>query len=704
MFEPLTNLTEVLPALLLLVLAVAGYRAGQLVFRPSRGKLRSSARWCLALLGVAALVILAELVAVGALWFFGWAFAENRVVVALPLILVPAVGTAVLAAPRLWRVARAKIADPKAPVEAEGRALALDPRQVVPIQATAVGALLGFYTVFIARPVPPYTGIVATLDSLLIVATALLWFRQQHRQHALLMTANPRHPTIGARALKAIGVLAALALIGGASFVYVARSSRLPDRLSMMSHDNVDLGGGPAPMPGMAMDHAGGAHGMMSLTDLTGDMAGTPDAAFTLTAEQQQIRLSSGTVIDAWTFNGQLPGPELRVRQGDLVEVTLVNKDIGEGVTIHWHGLDVPNAEDGVAGLTQNAVRVGQTYTYRFRAVNQPGSYWYHSHQVSSEQVRRGLFGPFVILPKNGAGQTREITVLAHTWQTPAGPVPAFGIADTLQRQAVAPGTPVRLRIVNTDNNTLTDTEPRTFKLSGTPFQVAAIDGTDLSGPTNLENVRLPLAAGGRYDITFSMPAHVVQLSGLGNPAAGLLLSPDGSGAAVPVGADEPLFDPAAYGTPSPTPFDRASHFDREFTLILDDGPRFYDGQLFPRPTINGHVFPHTPMLMVRRGDLVKTTFINRSHNEHPMHLHGHHALVLSRNGQPVVGSPWWTDTLEIKPGEIFEIAFRADNPGIWMDHCHNLDHAAAGMTMHLAYEGVTTPYLVGHTSGNQPE
>jgi FtsP/CotA-like multicopper oxidase with cupredoxin domain len=704
LFEPLTNLTEVLPALLLLMLAVAGYRARQLVFRPTRGKLRSSARWCLALLGVAALVILEEVLAVGALWSFGWAFAQNRVIVALPLILMPAAGAAALAAPRLWRIAWAKIADPKVPVDAEGGAMASAPHLVVPIQALAVGALLCFYTVFIARPVPPYTGIVATLDGLLIVATALLWFRQQHRQHALLLTANPRRPTIGAHVLKAIGVLAALALIGGASFVYAARSSTLPDRLSMMSYDNVDLGGGPAPLPGMAMDHAGAAHAAISVVDLTGDTTGTPDAAFTLTAEQQQIRLNSGTVIDAWTFNRQLPGPELRVRQGDLVEIRLVNKDIAEGVTIHWHGLDVPNAADGVAGLTQNAVQVGQTYTYRFRVTNQPGSYWYHSHQLSSEQVKRGLFGPFVILPKSDTNQGRDITVLAHTWQTTTGLVPAFGIADTLQRQSVAPGTPVRLRLVNTDNNTAIDTEPRAFMLSGTPFQVAAIDGADLNGPTNLENTRFPLAAGGRYDITFTMPDRPVQLSDLANPAAGLLLSPHGAGAAVSVGVDGPLFDPAVYGMPAPTPFDRSSHFDREFTLIFDDGPRFYDGQFFPRPTINGQVFPHTPMLMVRRGDLVKTTFINRGHTDHPMHLHGHHALVLSRNGQPIAGSPWWTDTLEIKPGEVFEVAFRADNPGIWMDHCHNLDHAAAGMTMHLAYEGVTTPYLVGHTSGNQPE
>ena len=87
-----------------------------------------------------------------------------------------------------------------------------------------------------------------------------------------------------------------------------------------------------------------------------------------------------------------------------------------------------------------------------------------------------------------------------------------------------------------------------------------------------------------------------------------------------------------------------------------------------------------------------------------PMHLHGHHILVLSRNGAAVTGSPWWADTLNVAPGERYEVAFRADNPGIWMDHCHNLPHAVQGLIVHLAYEGVTTPFRMGAASGNEPE
>jgi FtsP/CotA-like multicopper oxidase with cupredoxin domain len=78
--------------------------------------------------------------------------------------------------------------------------------------------------------------------------------------------------------------------------------------------------------------------------------------------------------------------------------------------------------------------------------------------------------------------------------------------------------------------------------------------------------------------------------------------------------------------------------------------------------------------------------------------------LVLSRNGEPSTGSPWWVDTLNVHSGDTFVVAFRADNPGIWMDHCHNLPHAAAGLTMHLAYIGLTTPFEIGDVSHNTPE
>ena len=78
--------------------------------------------------------------------------------------------------------------------------------------------------------------------------------------------------------------------------------------------------------------------------------------------------------------------------------------------------------------------------------------------------------------------------------------------------------------------------------------------------------------------------------------------------------------------------------------------------------------------------------------------------LHQQRNGVAATGSPWWTDSLDVEDGESYVIAFRADNPGIWMDHCHNLPHAEDGMIAHLAYEGYTTPYLIGGNAKNEPE
>jgi FtsP/CotA-like multicopper oxidase with cupredoxin domain len=109
-------------------------------------------------------------------------------------------------------------------------------------------------------------------------------------------------------------------------------------------------------------------------------------------------------------------------------------------------------------------------------------------------------------------------------------------------------------------------------------------------------------------------------------------------------------------------------------------------------------------MFHVEEGDVVRMTIRNDSGDVHPMHLHGHHAFVLSRDGVPSAGSPWEVDSLNVLDGETYEVAFVADNPGIWADHCHNLEHASDGLVTHLAYAGVTEPFRIGDDAGNDPE
>lgn len=102
--------------------------------------------------------------------------------------------------------------------------------------------------------------------------------------------------------------------------------------------------------------------------------------------------------------------------------------------------------------------------------------------------------------------------------------------------------------------------------------------------------------------------------------------------------------------------------------------------------SINGHLYPDVPMFMVREGDIVRMHLENHSGDVHPMHLHGHTAVVLARNGVAATGGPWPVDSLNVENGESYDIAFVANSPGIWIDHCHNLQHAAQGMVAHLMY------------------
>ncbi len=218
------------------------------------------------------------------------------------------------------------------------------------------------------------------------------------------------------------------------------------------------------------------------------------------------------------------------MHEGELVEATLVNRDVREGVSIHWHGVDLPNAEDGVSGVTQDSVPPGGSYVYRFRAPY-AGTYWYHSHQHSADEVERGLYGALVVLPRRPA-EPLDIVALAHTLHG----VPLLGSSDREERRRVVPGMPVRLRLINSADIL------RRFGLAGTDFRVVAIDGREKPGGGVLNGVSIPVPAGGRYDLAFPMPPKPVRL-GVRGEHVGLVLDPGrGVTPEVQFGAD---FDPA---------------------------------------------------------------------------------------------------------------------------------------------------------------
>jgi FtsP/CotA-like multicopper oxidase with cupredoxin domain len=234
------------------------------------------------------------------------------------------------------------------------------------------------------------------------------------------------------------------------------------------------------------------------------------------------------------------------------------------------------------------------------------------------------------------------------------------------------------------------------------PYLALAIDGGDLNRPTEVPDRRLMVPAGGRADLEVTVPSSGAVRVQAG-AATAVVIGPDD--AQVPPRPPEPRaeLDLMTYGSPAPLPFD-TDRPDRTFDYSIGRRPGFLDGRPGLWWSVNGHVWPDVPMYMVREGDVVVFRVENHSTEAHPMHLHGHHAVMLSRDAQESKGSPIWTDSIEVKDGQEVEIAFRADNPGIWMDHCHNLPHAAEGLVAHLMYEGVTTPYRVGGETDNEPE
>ncbi|HEV7742656.1 MAG TPA: multicopper oxidase family protein [Pseudolysinimonas sp.] len=438
-----------------------------------------------------------------------------------------------------------------------------------------------------------------------------------------------------------------------------------------------------------AADGGTGSAATVSVADLRETGQGTTVHRFGLEARHQTIPLPDGSEYDAVTF-GSVPGPELVVTQGELVEVTLTNRDVAAGVTLHWHGYDVPAGDDGVAGVTQDAVAPGESFVYRFVA-DQVGTYWYHTHQDALEGIVRGLYGALVVVPAPATGQTDagpaipDVTALIHTLsgETLVG-------ADAVLR--VPGAASVRLRLVNTDQ------APRRVVLDA-DVHLVALDGTDLGRPALIAaGTSLRIPAGGRADLLVAADGASLRIERGGD--SGIVLGGTGAPAELDFGGPEfDVLDAASGAMPEWA----SGPYDVEAAQVLDRLLRVVDGLPRLADTINSAAFPYIQPIVVDEGDRVLVTIVNRSSETHPMHLHGHHMLVVSRNGQPAEGA-LWLDTVDVRPGETWQVAFLADNPGLWMDHCHNLDHAAAGMVMHLAYRGVTSPFELDGAHGNSPE
>jgi plastocyanin len=243
---------------------------------------------------------------------------------------------------------------------------------------------------------------------------------------------------------------------------------------------------------------------------------------FTLVAEEIDWELQPGTTVRAWAYNGQVPGPEIRVREGDRVRITLVNH-LPLGTTVHWHGLNVPPDQDGPAGLNQAPVEPGATFTYDWTATP-AGTRWYHAHTDVATQVMLGLYGPLIVEPKDGGVDVdRDYTYVLSEWDTELTPDVATGktprgprdqtlrggeygtdlfllngkIHEGIPPIVVTAGDRVLIRLINAG------TLIHPFHTHGHSFRIVATDGNPVPAAAQLTKDTLAVAPGERYDIVF---------------------------------------------------------------------------------------------------------------------------------------------------------------------------------------------------------
>ncbi|MBI2253925.1 MAG: multicopper oxidase family protein [Proteobacteria bacterium] len=429
-----------------------------------------------------------------------------------------------------------------------------------------------------------------------------------------------------------------------------------------------------------------------------------------LTAIRQSRQLAAPPAPPTDTL-GYTEGPAIiRLQQGEWLEATLANR-LQEHTTIHWHGIRVPNAMDGVPYLTQPPVMPGESFTYRLQPPD-TGTFFFHPHCNTVEQLGHGLAGILIVEGDEVRPHDHDLVCVYRDWRidvagkyqlltTDAGASKAgtFGDHRTINDEVqpvfkVPAGGDIRVRFLNVDMSRVVD-----LGVTGADAWVIATDGNPLP-PQKLKSWRLGPAM--RADLTLRMPKMAgtrVQLVNYYSAQPIVMAELEADGAAL----DRPDFVPAALKPariPEPQ-IENAETFQLRLSassvpadlppdLVLPDGStlRYADALCLTPKTfwaLNGQPWPSAshevlppPLVTFQRGKTYIVEIINQTPHIHPMHLHGHTFKVIGSSKGDVV--PHWADTTIVAPKERVKVAFVADNPGDWMIHCHIIEHQETGM------------------------
>lgn len=406
---------------------------------------------------------------------------------------------------------------------------------------------------------------------------------------------------------------------------------------------------------------------------------------FELVASESEWGLIPPYRTKVWSYNGKIPGPVIRMQLGDTLRLKLSNK-LPQPTTIHWHGVRVPNAMDGVPGVTQPAIQSGESFIYQFTPKD-AGTFWFHPHVNAAEQVERGLHGVLIVEDKTEPVYSQDIVFVLDDWLLGRdGEIHSefvtrhdlahdgrWGNVLTVNGQIkpsfnVKAGERIRIRMVNVANG-------RVFSpmLQSLTPMIFAVDGMLVGKPFLLQHFLL--APGNRIDLDIIIPktfaGKSLEIKNVFSRKASTLafLQVEAEGAVV-----TPQFNiPKADHTPQ---WNEATKMpvSHEFVLNAKRG-----GAKGIQWTINNNAWPETEKYELKSGQFYKLRFNNKSPRLHPMHLHGQFFKVIARNGQPVE-EDFWRDTVLLRRKETVDIGIIPLDTGLWANHCHILEHAEAGM------------------------
>ncbi len=425
-----------------------------------------------------------------------------------------------------------------------------------------------------------------------------------------------------------------------------------------------------------------------------------PDARvveINLEARLARVDIAPGQSVDAWTYDGGLPGPLIRVRVGDRLIVRFTNS-LPAPTTVHWHGLRIPLRMDGVPGDSQPEVKPGESFTYDV-VVPDAGLFWYHPHVMSAAQVGFGLYGPLLVEdPQDAVGVADELVlVLSDIGLVGDGslepPDSGGGIGMVFGREGThvllngrtdsklvaRPGAPQRWRIVNAAKSRYFDLD-----LPGAVFRQIGADGG--LQEYAVERDSLVLAPGERADVIVTPPVRAGEAKVLRS-----ILFNRGFGSVearfpfddllTVVGADLPAYSgappPDVRRSIEPLTASGATPVDVEMALDQPVSPSAKYHLRGPH-SLPGHVVARAQI-----GETQIWTVRNTTKWSHPLHLHGFFFQVLDEQGRAVRPLAW-KDTVDIPFERTVRLLVRFDDregvAGNWMVHCHVLDHADGGL------------------------